>query len=119
MDEPNATLVSLKLCAAKMGEMVVQELTDALPLATPAAARTFADGLMLCPNDDSARALMRQNPAGAKAFVQFLYAALEVAPTSELLDSIQTPQPGLPFHAVCAVVIEVADMWPQVFPEDA
>lgn len=93
-------------------------LVDDSPLGSRAAARTFAEDLILCLSEDEAFDMLLRRPAEARAFLQVavqLDAQMSIDAGLRLHEPLT--EPAAPFHVVAATVLTMLELFVREFPD--
>jgi hypothetical protein len=79
-----------------------------------AAARAFADRLMLLPDEASARHAIQEDEAGARSFAVALRDARDRRNAGRISAPAEDPSEGLPFWWAANLSLEVLQEWEQL-----
>ena len=110
-------LLGFQLSVVRFGKIVEgEDMPDSTNRWRPVSARAFAERLILCANDDSARRLIRDDPKGAGAFSELLLAVDAPVRTGEIPTSKVSIDGNLPFYSLCGPVIDFLDAVQREYP---
>src|SRR3974377_1356445 len=106
MSSKEHLLSPLGLQLARLARMLLTvEAPEPDKVWRPAAARAFAEQLILCLEDSHAAELMRRDPSGAIAFVELLGEVFRRVRIGEVVPVTERPGPRTEFYLAAALVL--------------
>lgn len=111
-------LLGFQLSSVRFGKIVqTEEMPDLPNRWRPVVARAIAESLILCPDDDSARRLIRGDLEGAAAFSEVLLTINDGVHSGAVPTSAVSLDGNLPFYFLCGPVLDFLDDVRREYPQ--